>query len=212
MNEEVLNNTEAVETPAQTEGSAEQVQASDRKREFNRGDRRRDGKRPFNKNKRVEEDDGLIKKTVSINRVSKTVKGGRTMRFSALVVVGDGKGKCGVGMGKAAEVPQAVEKAQQQAKRNMVNVAICGTTIPHETYGIFGKGKVLLLPAQEGTGVIAGGPVRSVLEAAGIKDIRTKSYGSNNPINCVKATFNGLQSLRSAEQVALLRGKTVEEL
>jgi len=212
MNEEVLNNTEAVETPAQAEVSAEQVQASDRKREFNRGDKRRDGKRPFNKNKRVEEDDGLIKKTVSINRVSKTVKGGRTMRFSALVVVGDGKGKCGVGMGKAAEVPQAVEKAQQQAKRNMVNVAICGTTIPHETYGIFGKGKVLLLPAQEGTGVIAGGPVRSVLEAAGIKDIRTKSYGSNNPINCVKATFNGLQGLRSAEQVALLRGKTVEEL
>ncbi|MBR5251141.1 MAG: 30S ribosomal protein S5 [Clostridia bacterium] len=212
MNEEVLNNTEAVETPAQAEVSAEQVQASDKKREFNRGDKRRDGKRPYNKNKRVEEDDGLIKKTVSINRVSKTVKGGRTMRFSALVVVGDGKGRCGVGMGKAAEVPQAVEKAQQQAKRSMVNVALCNTTIPHETYGVFGKGKVLLLPAQEGTGVIAGGPVRSVLEAAGIKDIRTKSYGSNNPINCVKATFNGLQSLRSAEQVAMLRGKTVEEL
>ena len=212
MNEEVLNNTEAVETPAQAEVSAEQVQASDKKREFNRGDKRRDGKRPFNKNKRVEEDDGLIKKTVSINRVSKTVKGGRTMRFSALVVVGDGKGRCGVGMGKAAEVPQAVEKAQQQAKRSMVSVALCNTTIPHETYGVFGKGKVLLLPAQEGTGVIAGGPVRSVLEAAGIKDIRTKSYGSNNPINCVKATFNGLQSLRSAEQVAMLRGKTVEEL
>jgi len=212
MNEEVLNNTEAVETPAQAEVSAEQVQASDKRREFNRGDKRRDGKRPFNKNKRVEEDDGLIKKTVSINRVSKTVKGGRTMRFSALVVVGDGKGRCGVGMGKAAEVPQAVEKAQQQAKRSMVNVALCNTTIPHETYGVFGKGKVLLLPAQEGTGVIAGGPVRSVLEAAGIKDIRTKSYGSNNPINCVKATFNGLQSLRSAEQVAMLRGKTVEEL
>ncbi len=213
MNEEVLNNAEAVETPAQTaEATAEQVPASDKKREFNRGDKRRDGKRPFNKTKRAEEDDGLIKKTVSINRVSKTVKGGRTMRFSALVVVGDGKGRCGVGMGKAAEVPQAVEKAQQQAKRNMVNVAVCGTTIPHETYGVFGKGKVLLLPAQEGTGVIAGGPVRSILEAAGIKDIRTKSYGSNNPINCVKATFNGLQSLRSAEQVALLRGKTVEEL
>ena len=212
MNEEVLNNTEAVETPAQAEVSAEQVQASDKRREFNRGDKRRDGKRPFNKNKRVEEDDGLIKKTVSINRVSKTVKGGRTMRFSALVVVGDGKGRCGVGMGKAAEVPQAVEKAQQQAKRSMVSVALCNTTIPHETYGVFGKGKVLLLPAQEGTGVIAGGPVRSVLEAAGIKDIRTKSYGSNNPINCVKATFNGLQSLRSAEQVAMLRGKTVEEL
>lgn len=212
MNEEVLNNAEAVETVQTAETSAEQVQASDKKRDFNRGDKRRDGKRPFNKNKRVEEDDGLIKKTVSINRVSKTVKGGRTMRFSALVVVGDGKGRCGVGMGKAAEVPQAVEKAQQQAKRNMATIAVCGTTIPHETYGVFGKGKVLLLPAQEGTGVIAGGPVRSVLEAAGIKDIRTKSYGSNNPINCVKATFNGLQSLRSAEQVALLRGKTVEEL
>ena len=212
MNEEVLNNTEAVETPAQAEVSSEQVQASDKRREFNRGDKRRDGKRPFNKNKRVEEDDGLIKKTVSINRVSKTVKGGRTMRFSALVVVGDGKGKCGVGMGKAAEVPQAVEKAQQQAKRNMVSVALCGTTIPHETYGIFGKGKVLLLPAQEGTGVIAGGPVRSVLEAAGIKDIRTKSYGSNNPINCVKATIDGLKSLRTVEQVAALRGKAVEDI
>ena len=210
MNEEVMNNTEA-EVVEQPEVSAEQ-QGSDKKRDFNRDGKRRDGKRPFNKNKRAEEDDGLIKKTVSINRVSKTVKGGRTMRFAALVVVGDGKGRCGVGMGKAAEVPQAVEKAQQQAKRNMVNVSLCGTTIPHETYGVFGKCKVLLLPAQEGTGVIAGGPVRSVLEVAGVKDIRTKSYGSNNPINCVKATFNGLVSLRSAEQVAKLRGKTVEEL
>lgn len=210
MNEEVMNNTEA-EVVEQPEVSAGQ-QGSDKKRDFNRDGKRRDGKRPFNKNKRAEEDDGLIKKTVSINRVSKTVKGGRTMRFAALVVVGDGKGRCGVGMGKAAEVPQAVEKAQQQAKRNMVNVSLCGTTIPHETYGVFGKGKVLLLPAQEGTGVIAGGPVRSVLEVAGVKDIRTKSYGSNNPINCVKATFNGLVSLRSIEQVAKLRGKTVEEL
>ena len=159
-----------------------------------------------------EENDGLNKKLIAVNRVTKTTKGGKNMRFSALVVVGDGNGKVGLGMGKAAEVPQAVEKAQQQAKRNMVNVSLCGTTIPHETYGVFGKGKVLLLPAQEGTGVIAGGPVRSVLEVAGVKDIRTKSYGSNNPINCVKATFNGLVSLRSAEQVAKLRGKTVEEL
>mgnify|MGYP004641775657 FL=1 len=209
MSEEVLNNTAVAEN---TENTAVETPATDKKREFNRGGKRPAGKRPFNKNKREQEDDGLIKKTVSINRVSKTVKGGRTMRFSALVVVGDGKGKCGVGMGKAAEVPQAIEKATQQAKRNMVSVSLKDTTIPHEANGVYGRGHVLLLPAQEGTGVIAGGPVRSVLEAAGVKDILTKSYGSNNPINCVKATFEGLKSLRTAEQVAALRGKTVEEL
>lgn len=163
-------------------------------------------------NKRHEEDDGLIKKTVSINRVTKVVKGGRTMRFSALVVVGDGKGKVGVGMGKAGEVPQAIEKATQQAKRSMSEISLIGSTIPHEIIGKFGKGHVLLLPAEAGTGVIAGGPVRSVLEACGVKDIRTKSYGSNNPINCVKATYEGLKGLRTAQQIAALRGKAVDEL
>ena len=208
MSEEVLTN--AAENAEITENT---VSDTENKRRHNK-DRRgpRDGKRPFNKNKRPEEDDGLIKKTVSINRVAKVVKGGRTMRFSALVVVGDGKGKVGVGMGKAAEVPQAIEKATQQAKRAMVDISLKGTTIPHETNGVFGRGHVLLLPAQEGTGVIAGGSVRSVLEAVGIKDIRSKSYGTNNPINCVKATFEGLKSLRTAEQISLLRGKAVQEL
>ena len=179
------------------------------------GDRRQNGERRGNRRPRErenKEDDGLIKKTVAVNRVTKVVKGGRTMRFSALIVVGDGKGSVGVGVGKAAEVPQAIEKATQQAKKAMVKIALKDTTIPHETIGTFGRGKVLLLPAEPGTGVIAGGPVRNVLEAVGVKDIRTKSYGSNNPVNCVKAAFNGLRSLRSAEHIAKLRGKTVEEI
>ena len=134
------------------------------------------------------------------------------MRFSALLVVGDGKGSVGIGMAKAAEVPQAIEKATARAKKAMVKIALCETSIPHEAIGTFGRGKVLLMPAQPGTGVIAGGPARNVLEAVGIKDIRTKSYGSNNPINCVKATFNGLVSLRNREQIAALRGKSVEEI
>ena len=177
-----------------------------------RGERRPDrrSRRPRENNNR--EDDGLIKKLVEVRRVTKVVKGGRTMRFSALVVLGDGKGRVGVGVGKAAEVPQAIEKATQQAKRSMITVALKDTTIPHEIIGTFGRGKVLLMPAETGTGVIAGGPARNVLEAVGIKDIRTKSYGSNNKINCVKATFNGLASLRSAEHIAQLRGKTVEEI
>ena len=182
------------------------------KRTFNKEGRpdRRNSRRNNRDNQR--EDGGLIKKTVHIRRVTNVVKGGRTMRFAALVVVGDGKGQVGVGVGKAAEVPQAIEKATQRAKKAMVNVALKDTTIPHETIGKFSRGKVLLMPAQPGTGVIAGGPVRNVLEAVGIKDIRTKSYGSNNPINCVKATFNGLVTLRSAEHIAQLRGKSVEEI
>ena len=151
-------------------------------------------------------------KLVAVNRVSKTVKGGRNMRFSALMVVGDEKGRIGCGMGKAVEIPEAIRKGTEDAKKNMITVAMKDTTIPHEVVGVYGTGKVLMLPAPEGTGVIAGGPVRAVLEAAGIKNIRTKSIGSNNKINVVRATLDGLAQLRSAEQVAKLRGKTVEEL
>lgn len=157
-----------------------------------------------------EENDGLTKKLIAVNRVTKVVKGGRNMRFSALVVVGDENGKVGLGMGKAAEVPEAIEKATQLAKRSMYTIALKDTTIPHQTIGKFGRGQVILLPAEPGTGVIAGGPVRAVLEVSGIKDIRTKSIGSNNPINCAKAAVEGLRSLRSAEQIARLRGVDVE--
>ena len=159
----------------------------------------REDRRP---QRRQEENDGFIKKTIQINRVTKVVKGGKNMRFAALVVVGDGKGRVGVGSGKAQEVPEAIEKAQAQAKRNLM----------HEVLGKFGKGSVLMLPASEGTGVIAGGPVRAVMEAAGIKDIRTKSHGTSNPINCIKAVIAGLSELKTVEQVAALRGKTVEEV
>ena len=151
-------------------------------------------------------------KLVSVNRVSKTVKGGRNMRFSALMVVGDEKGRIGCGMGKAVEIPEAIRKGTEDAKKNMVTVSLVGTTIPHEVTGIYGTGRLLLMPAPEGTGVIAGGPVRQVLEAVGVKNIRTKSIGSNNPINMVKATLNGLKQLRNAEEIAKLRGKTVEEV
>ena len=151
-------------------------------------------------------------KLVAINRVSKTVKGGRNMRFSALMVVGDENGRVGCDMGKAVEIPEAVRKGTEDAKKSMITVPMNGTTIPHEVVGVFGTGKVKMLPAPEGTGVIAGGPVRAVLEAVGIKDIVTKSIGSNNMINMVRATLAGLAQLRSAEQVAKLRGKTVEEL
>ena len=154
----------------------------------------------------------MIEKVVYINRVSKTVKGGRVMKFSALVVVGDGKGNIGYGMGKAAEVPEAIRKGIENAKKNMVTVSLRGTTIPHEVTGIFGAGRVLMRPAAPSTGVLAGGPVRAVLEAAGIKDIRAKSLRSNNPCNVVAATFAGLQALRTAEQVAAIRGKSVKEI
>ena len=154
----------------------------------------------------------LNDKVVAIKRVSKTVKGGRNMRFSALMVVGDEKGLVGCGMGKAVEIPEAIRKGTEDAKKKMITVPLNGTTIPHEVVGVFGTGKVKMLPAPEGTGVIAGGPVRAVLEAVGIKDIVTKSIGSNNKINMVKATLEGLKQLRSAEEVARLRGKTVEEI
>ncbi len=151
-------------------------------------------------------------KLVSVNRVTKVVKGGRNFRFSALIVVGDENGRIGCGMGKATEIPEAIRKGVEDGKKQLIKVPLKGTTIPHEVIGNFGTGKVMLLPAPEGTGVIAGGPVRAVLELVGIKDIRTKSYGSNNPINMVKATLAGLRQLRSAEEIARLRGKTVEEL
>lgn len=169
--------------------------------------------RPARRNvRRQQEDDGLVKKLIQVNRVTKTVKGGRNMRFAALVVVGDGKGSVGYGMGKSKEVPEAIEKANAQAKKNMKKVSLSGTTIPHTVLGVFGRGSVLMMPAEEGTGVIAGGPVRAVMEAAGVKDVRTKSHGTSNPINCVKAAICGLFDLKSPEEVAEARGKTVEEL
>lgn len=168
----------------------------------------RDNNRP----KRVEENDGLVKKTIAINRVTKVVKGGRNMRFAAFVVVGDGAGKIGCAMGKSTEVPEAIDKATARAKKNMISVSLLGTSIPHEVLGKFGRGSVLMMPADEGTGVIAGGPVRAVMEAVGITNIRTKSHGTNNPINCVKAAIEGLKSLRTAEQIAAIRGKTPEEI
>ena len=162
--------------------------------------------------RKPEENDGLNKKLIAVNRITKVVKGGRIMRFSALVVIGDENGKVGCGMGKAKEVPEAIEKATVQAKKNMAPISMVGTTIPHEVIGKFGRGSVLMMPAEEGTGVIAGGPVRSVMEACGIKNIRTKSHGTNNPINMVKAAIAGLQSLQTVEEVAALRGKTTEEI
>ena len=165
-----------------------------------------------NRDNQAAEAPEMIEKVVYLNRVSKTVKGGRVMKFSALVVVGDGKGTVGYGLGKAAEVSEAILKGIANAKKNMVTISLSGTTIPHEVIGVYGAGRVLMKPAAVGTGVIAGGAVRAVMEAVGITNIRTKCLRSNNPQNVVKAAMQGLMSLRSPEQVAAVRGKTAEEI
>jgi small subunit ribosomal protein S5 len=154
----------------------------------------------------------LKEKVVSINRVTKVVKGGRNFRFSCLVIVGDENGHVGAGVGKAIEIPEAIRKGIEDAKKNLIKIPLSNTTIPHEVVGHFGAGNVLLKPAGEGTGVIAGGPVRAVLELAGVRDIRTKSLGTNNARNMVNATMEGLARLTTVEQVAKLRGKTIEEI
>ena len=170
-------------------------------------------RKPRRENRRPERvSDGLEKRMVSLNPITKVTKGGKTMRYDALMVVGDKNGKVGIGLAKALDVTNAIEKATLLAKKNMISVCIDGTTIPHDIIGKFGTTKVIMMPSAEGKGIIAGGAVRDVVELAGIKDITTKLYGSNNPVNCVKATFEGLKALRTAEQIAALRGKKVEEI
>ncbi len=190
------------------------MQNTDKKPFENKNEKKNFSKKPNDRRqpRKEKEVDPIASKLVDVNRVTKVVKGGRTMRFSALVVVGDKAGKVGLGQGKAAEVPNAIDKATSTAKKRMVAVALDGTTIPHEVIGKFGTSIVKLLPAKEGTGVIAGGSVRPVVELCGIKDITAKSYGSRSKVNCVKATLDALTQLRTKEQVAALRGKTVEEI
>ena len=175
----------------------------------------KDERKPAERRERrpqTREVDPIASKLVDVNRVTKVVKGGRNMRFSALVVCGDNQGRVGIGSGKAAEVPNAIDKATQSAKKNMVKIALCGTTIPHEVVGVFGKSMVKLLPSSEGTGIIAGGSVRPVLELAGYKDIKTKILGTNNPRNVVYATIEALKSMSTVEEIAKKRGKKVEEI
>ncbi len=175
-------------------------------------DKKFEGKPRERKTTPRREDDGFEKKLVCVRRVTKVVKGGRTLRFSAVVVVGDGKGSVGIGVGKSQEVPNAIDKATAQAKKNMNKIRVVDGTIPHEIIGKFGATKIILLPAKPGTGVIAGGSARSVLELAGIKDIVTKIHGSTNKLNCVKATMQGLCALKTREEIAARRGKSVDEI
>ena len=217
-----MQGNEQIERSAANEGGAANERVANERAANTRGERGergerggrndRGGRRNDRNNDRFEQQSEFKERLVSVNRVSKTVKGGRNMRFSALVVVGDENGRVGAGMGKAAEIPEAIRKANEDAKKHLVNVPLDGTTIPHEMTGYYSTAKSVLIPAPEGTGVIAGGAARAVLEMAGIKDIRTKSFGTNNPINMVKATIEALKKLRSAEQVAKMRGKTVEEI
>ena len=199
----------AEELEVKVEETAEApVEATENKKESGRNSRR-----PRRDNHRQEKvSDGLEKRMVHLNPISKVTKGGKTLRYDALMVVGDRNGRVGIGLAKALDVTQAIEKATLVAKKNMINVHIDNTTIPHDVIGKFGTTKVLMMASPEGKGIIAGGAVRDVVELAGIKDITTKLYGSNNPVNCVKATFEGLKALRSAEQIAALRGKTVDEI
>lgn len=176
----------------------------------NRNPRERRGRR--DRREREEKKDNIQEKVIHIGRVAKTVKGGRNFRFTALVIAGDGEGRVGKGLGKAAEIPDAIRKGVEEARKSMIQIPLSGTTIPHEVLGVFGGGKVLLKPAPEGTGVIAGGPVRAICDMAGIKDVRTKSLGSNNPNNMVNAALEGLKNLNSIEQVAKKRGKSVDEI
>ena len=207
-----MQSNEQMERSAANESGAANARG-ERGERGGRGDRGGRGRNDRNdRNDRFEQQSEFKERLVSVNRVSKTVKGGRNMRFSALVVVGDENGRVGAGMGKAAEIPEAIRKANEDAKKHLVNVPLQGTTIPHEMTGYYSTAKSVLIPAPEGTGVIAGGAARAVLEMAGIKDIRTKSFGTNNPINMVKATIEALKQVRSAEQVAKMRGKTVEEI
>jgi len=199
----------AEEIEAKVEEKVENNEATENKKE-NAGKTRkprRDG------NRRPEKvSDGLEKRMVNLNAISKVTKGGKTLRYDALMVVGDKNGKVGIGLAKALDVTMAIEKATLVAKKHMISVCTEGTTIPHDIIGKFGTTKVIMMKAPEGKGIIAGGAVRDVVELAGIKDITTKLYGSNNPVNCVKATFEGLKALRSAEAIASLRGKTVDEI
>ena len=182
------------------------TETTENKKENGRTRRRDNNRRP------EKVSDGLEKRMVNLNAISKVTKGGKTMRYDALMVVGDKNGRVGIGLAKALDVTQAIEKATLVAKKHMITVCTDGTTIPHDTIGKFGTTKVIMMAAKEGKGIIAGGAVRDVVELAGIRDITTKLYGSNNPVNCVKATFEGLKSLRSAEAIAALRGKSVGEI
>ena len=203
----------AEELEVKVEETAEVVEAAAENTENKKEATGKTARRPRRENRRPEKvSDGLEKRMVSLNPISKVTKGGKTLRYDALMVVGDKNGKVGIGLAKANDVTNAIEKATLVAKKNMINVCIEGTTIPHDIIGKFGTTKVIMMPSKEGKGIIAGGAVRDVVELAGIKDITTKLYGSNNPVNCVKATFEGLRALRTAEQIAAIRGKKVEEI